>query len=108
MNYQPRGISDQALQGPASYQSEIGAAEALLKDKDAWNGVGAPAKTPRAIIDKLNAEIKAAVASPDLQKRMLDLGIVPRSTTPEEMTTLLKKDIALWTGVIEKAKIEKQ
>lgn len=74
----------------------------------AWNGIGAPAKTPRNIIDKLNAEIKAAVASPDLQKRMLDLGIVPKSTTPEEMSALLKKDIALWTGVIEKAKIEKQ
>lgn len=74
----------------------------------AWNGIGAPAKTPRDIIDKLNAEIKAAVASPDLQKKMLDMGIVPKSTTPEEMTALLKKDIALWTGVIEKAKIEKQ
>ena len=31
MNYQPRGISDQAVQGPASYLSELGAAEALLK-----------------------------------------------------------------------------
>jgi len=74
----------------------------------AWNGLGAPAKTPRDIIDKLNAEIKAAVAAPDLQKKMLDLGIVPKSTTPEEMSTLLKRDIALWAGVIEKAKIEKQ
>ena len=43
MNYQPRGISDQAIQGPASYQSEIGAAEALLKTKDTWNGVTAEA-----------------------------------------------------------------
>jgi tripartite-type tricarboxylate transporter receptor subunit TctC len=74
----------------------------------AWNGLGAPAKTPRDIIDKLNAEIKASVASPDLQKKMLDLGIVPKSTTPEEMSALLKHDIALWAGVIEKAKIEKQ
>src|SRR5882757_11473181 len=43
MNYQPRGISDRAIQGPASYLSEIGAAEALLKDKDTWNGVNAEA-----------------------------------------------------------------
>ena len=43
MNYQPRGISDQAIQGPASYQSEIDAAEALLKDKATWNGVNAEA-----------------------------------------------------------------
>src|SRR6201988_2750551 len=43
MNFQPRGISDLAIQGPATYQSEIEAAEALLKDKDTWNGVTAEA-----------------------------------------------------------------
>ena len=43
MNYQPRGISDRAIQGPASYLSEIGAAEALLKTKETWNGVTAEA-----------------------------------------------------------------
>src|ERR1700748_3877693 len=43
MNYQPRGISDPAIQGPASYLSEIGAAEALLKTKPTWNGVTAEA-----------------------------------------------------------------
>src|SRR5882757_4836164 len=43
MNYQPRGISDQALQGPASYLSEISAAKALLKTQPTWNGVTAEA-----------------------------------------------------------------
>ena len=43
MNFQPRGISDLAIQGPASYQSEIEAAEALLRGKDTWNGVNAEA-----------------------------------------------------------------
>src|ERR1700704_4499678 len=43
MNFQPRGISDLAIQGPATYQSEIEAAEALLKDKGTWNGVKAEA-----------------------------------------------------------------
>src|SRR5882762_1620867 len=43
MNFQPRGISDLAIQGPATYQSQIEAAEALLKDKDTWNGVKAEA-----------------------------------------------------------------
>ena len=42
MNFQPRGI-DQAIEGPASYQSQIEAAEALLKTKDTWNGVSAEA-----------------------------------------------------------------
>src|SRR6516225_1672691 len=43
MNFQPRGISDRSLQGPASYQSEIEAAQALLKTKPTWNGVTAEA-----------------------------------------------------------------
>jgi isocitrate lyase len=43
MNYQPRGISDQAIQGPASYLAEVGAAEALLKTQPTWDGVTAEA-----------------------------------------------------------------
>jgi isocitrate lyase len=43
MNYQPRGIGDQALQGPASYQREVEAAQALLDSKPTWNGVTAEA-----------------------------------------------------------------
>jgi isocitrate lyase len=43
MNYQPRDISDRAIQGPVSYQSEIAAAEALLKTQPTWNGVTAEA-----------------------------------------------------------------
>ena len=43
MNYQPRGIGDQALQGPASYKGEIEAAHALLDTKPTWNGVTAEA-----------------------------------------------------------------
>ena len=43
MNYQPRGISDQAIQGPASYASELSAAKALLETQPTWNGVTAEA-----------------------------------------------------------------
>src|ERR1700742_2899642 len=43
MNYQPRGISDQTLQGPASYLSQVEAAETLLKTKPTWDGVTAEA-----------------------------------------------------------------
>ena len=42
MNYQPRGI-DQAIKGPASYASELGAAKALLETQPTWNGVTAEA-----------------------------------------------------------------
>ncbi len=43
MNFQPRGINDRAIQGPASYASEIGAAKALLETQPTWNGVTAEA-----------------------------------------------------------------
>src|SRR5581483_9455508 len=43
MNFQPRGISEQGLQGPGSYQNEIEAAQALLETKPTWNGVTAEA-----------------------------------------------------------------
>src|SRR6478672_4818282 len=43
MNYQPRGLSDQAIQGPASYASELSAAQALLDTQPTWNGVSAEA-----------------------------------------------------------------
>src|SRR3569833_876790 len=43
MNYQPRGIGDHAIQGPAPYLSEVAAAEALLKTQPTWNGVTAEA-----------------------------------------------------------------
>src|ERR1700744_5953125 len=43
MNYQPRGIADQTLQGPTSYAGEVAAAKALLDTQPTWNGVGAEA-----------------------------------------------------------------
>lgn len=73
-----------------------------------WNGIAVPARTPREIINKLNAEINAAVMQPDIRQKFLDLGVIARGNTPEQMTALLKKDIAWWRGVIDKAKIAKQ
>lgn len=73
-----------------------------------WNGLAAPARTPREVIAKLNAEVNAAVAQPDIRQKFLELGVVARGNTPEQMTALLKKDIAWWRDVIEKSKIAKQ
>ena len=73
-----------------------------------WNGIAVPARTPRDVINKLNADINAAVVQPDIRQKFLDLGVIARGNTPEQMTALLKKDIAWWRDVIEKAKIAKQ
>lgn len=73
-----------------------------------WNAISLPAKTPRAIIDRLNNEINTALAAPEVKNKLLDLGVVARGGTPEQMKTLLALDIEKWRGVIERAKIEKQ
>ena len=73
-----------------------------------WNGVSVPAKTPRPVIDRLYREIAAAVATPDVQQRLRELGIDPRAYMPEQTRELMISDIAKWKAVIERANIPRQ
>jgi tripartite-type tricarboxylate transporter receptor subunit TctC len=72
-----------------------------------WNGVGAPAGVPAEIITALSAEIRRALAAPDVVERMLRLGLQARGSTPEEMRNRMAADAARWRDVIEKAGIPK-
>jgi len=85
-------------------------AESGVRDYQAasWNGVAAPARTPNALIDRLNREVNAATGSPEVRKRLQDLGVEARGGTPEALRELLVSEIAKWKAVIERAKIEKQ
>lgn len=73
-----------------------------------WNGLAAPAKTPRAIINRLKNEINAALATPDVRQRFQELGVEARPATPEGFRELLVSEIAKWKAVIEQAKIPRQ
>jgi tripartite-type tricarboxylate transporter receptor subunit TctC len=73
-----------------------------------WNAVAAPAKTPQAVIDRLNREINAAIAVPELRQRLIDVGVEPRASTPRELHDLLVSETAKWEKVIEAAHIPKQ
>ena len=73
-----------------------------------WNAVAAPAKTPRPVLERLNREVNAAVAAPEVRKRLGELGVDARAGTPEALHELLVSEIAKWKGVIERAKIEIQ
>jgi tripartite-type tricarboxylate transporter receptor subunit TctC len=77
-------------------------------EASAWNALAAPAKTPRAIIERLNKEIRTAVAAPDLRQRLQDLGVDVSASTPEELRSHLVSEMAKWKVVIERAHIEKQ
>jgi len=73
-----------------------------------WNGLAVPAKTPADIVARLNNEIAKALNSPDTRKRLEDIGIDVRASSPAAFKALLESEIIKWRGVIERAKIEKQ
>jgi tripartite-type tricarboxylate transporter receptor subunit TctC len=72
----------------------------------AWYGVSAPAKTPRAIVDRLNSEIVRALNSPDLRERLKSQGADPVGNTPEQYTVFIQDEIAKWAKVIQAAGIK--
>jgi tripartite-type tricarboxylate transporter receptor subunit TctC len=67
-----------------------------------WQAIFAPAKTPKPIIDKLNAEVKKALADPALQKRLKDLTMTITPSSPAELSKFVEDQLALW-GPITKA-----
>lgn len=77
-------------------------------EASSWNGVSAPAGTPPAVIERLAREVQAAVASPDVQRELHAIGMLARSSTPEQMSQRMQADMAKWRAVIERAGIEKQ
>jgi tripartite-type tricarboxylate transporter receptor subunit TctC len=73
-----------------------------------WNGVAVTAKTPKAIVERLNREIHAAVNSPQVKQRFQELGVEQNVSTPEGMRKFLVGEIAKWNALIDKAKIQRQ
>jgi tripartite-type tricarboxylate transporter receptor subunit TctC len=75
-------------------------------DNELWWGVFTAAKTPRGVIDRLNAEIRKAMATDDMKKRFAEFGAEQSPTTPEGLNTLVKNEIAKWSKVIKDANIK--
>ena len=70
-------------------------------DVSSWFGLMAPAGTPAPIIDKLNSAVLKALAKPDVQKRMMELGAEPQKTTPAEFGAFIKKEVDTWGPVVK-------
>jgi len=64
--------------------------------------------TPRAIVDRLNAETLHALQSPLVRQRLEDMGGEPRGSTPEEMKAMVTRELEKWTQVVADAKIPRQ
>jgi tripartite-type tricarboxylate transporter receptor subunit TctC len=67
---------------------------------NAWFGIGAPKKTPKDIVDKLNSTINAGVADPVFKKKLEDLGGVPMSVTPAAFTKFINDETEKWAKVV--------
>lgn len=67
----------------------------------AWQGVMVPAATPRAIVERLNAEILKALQHPDVKARLAAQGAEPLGSSPAEYAAYVKKEIARWAGVVK-------
>jgi len=70
-----------------------------------WNGLGAPAGTPQAVIDTLNKAIREVLALPDVIKRYTEVGIEAQASSPQELQARFIADVKKWSDVIERAKI---
>ncbi len=66
-----------------------------------WYGILAPTGTPVAIVNKLNAAIKTALADKGVQERLLKQGCEPLESTPQQFATLIKDDLANWQKIVK-------
>ena len=80
-------------------------AEAALPGYEAiaWNGLFAPAGTPRAIIDQLNAEVVKALQSEKVKEQLASLGATTRPTMPNEFSTYVRDEVSKWAKVVKES-----
>jgi tripartite-type tricarboxylate transporter receptor subunit TctC len=71
-----------------------------------WFGLFAPARIPANIVERLHREVAEAVRSPEVQKKLTELGAEPTSNTPAEFAALVKSDLASWAKVVKAANIK--
>jgi tripartite-type tricarboxylate transporter receptor subunit TctC len=70
-----------------------------------WMGLLAPAGTPKAIVDKLNAEIRQIQQSPDVPAWLATQGLQPYHLSPEDFSALVKSDVEKWGKVVRETGI---
>ena len=75
---------------------------------DGWYGIFGPAGTPAPIINKLNAEMKRALANSEFTKRIETLGMEPAGGTPQELREWVRSELARWTKAVRDAGVQVQ
>ncbi len=70
-----------------------------------WNGVSVPIKTPRALVNKINTDIRTILNQKEIQERMIAAGFDPADTTVAQFEAYVRKDVALYQRIIRESKI---
>jgi tripartite-type tricarboxylate transporter receptor subunit TctC len=73
-----------------------------------WNGLAAPARTPKPLIERLNREVAAALNHPDVRRRLAELNVDAQASTPDQASALLASEVKRWGEVIVRARIPLQ
>lgn len=71
-----------------------------------WNGLFAPAATPQEIVQRLNREVRAILAEPEVRRKLAEQGAEPAPTDTDSFARLVRDDVAKWTEVIRAAGIQ--
>src|SRR5262249_62386575 len=70
-----------------------------------WFALPAPAATPRDVVQRLNTEVRRALAAPDVQQRFAEISLSVNPTSPEELDATIKAEAVRWAEVISRAGI---
>jgi hypothetical protein len=71
-----------------------------------WYGLFAPAKTPKVVVDRLNKELNATLADKNVVKKIEEQGADVETSSPEQMKSLVQRELTRWRGVVAAAKIK--
>ena len=75
-------------------------------EADGWNGVSAPARTPKDIVNKINADVAKILRMPDVLEKFRSEGVEPAAMTPAEFGAFFRNEIAKWGKVIKLAGVK--
>jgi tripartite-type tricarboxylate transporter receptor subunit TctC len=70
-------------------------------DASSWFGLFAPAGTPRAIVDKIQADVAKALAQPEVRERFIAQGADPGGNTPDQFAAFIRAETDKWTRVVK-------
>ena len=73
-----------------------------------WHAVIGPKGVPRAIVDRLHAEIGKVIRTKEMEERLRGDGVLPAPSTPEELQEQIRREIVMWRDVVKAAGIKIQ